>query len=112
MLAPPTAHIASLGTRSSDPFAAAQRYKEDQAKLAKEEAERKKRVEEQKARDAAIEEKRKELEKQRAAEEAEEQRKIAEKLEQLAVKEAKVTAATPKQFQSRCVMRDAGEGEH
>ena len=56
--------------------------------------------------------KRQELEKQRAAEEAEEQRKIAEKLEQLAVKEAKVKAETPQQFQSRCVMRDAGEGEH
>ena len=69
-------------------------------------------MEEQKARDAAIEEKRKELEKQRAAEEAEEQRKIAEKLEQLAVKEAKVKAETLKQSQSRCVMRDAGEGEH
>jgi hypothetical protein len=69
---------------------AAQRYKEDQAKLAKEEAEKKKRLEEQKARDAAIEEKRKELERLRAAEEAEEQRKITEKLEQLALKEAKV----------------------
>jgi hypothetical protein len=48
-------------------------------------------VEEQKARDAAIEEKRKELERLRAAEEAEEQRKITEKLEQLALKEAKVS---------------------
>ncbi len=68
----------------------AQRYKEDQAKLAKEEAEKKRRLEEQKARDASIEEKRKELERQRAAEEAEEQRKITEKLELLALKEAKV----------------------
>jgi hypothetical protein len=69
---------------------AAQRYKEDQAKLAKEELEKKRRLEEQKARDAAIEEKRKELERQRAAEEAEEQLKITEKLELLALKEAKV----------------------
>ncbi len=66
------------------------RYKEEQAKLAKEEAEKRRRVEEQKAKDAAIEEKRKELERQRAAEEAEEQRKIAERLELLALKEAKV----------------------
>jgi len=66
------------------------RYKEDQAKLAKEEAEKRRRVEEQKARDAAIEEKRKELEKARALEEAEEQKRIAERLELLAVKEAKV----------------------
>ena len=70
---------------------AAQRYKDDQAKLAKEEAEKKRRVEEQKAKDSAIEEKRKELERQRAAEEAEEQKKIAERLELLALKEAKVT---------------------
>lgn len=49
-------------------------------------------MEEQKARDAAIEEKRKELERLRALEEAEEQRKIAEKLEQLAIKEAKVSS--------------------
>ena len=66
------------------------RYKEDQAKLAKEEAEKRRRVEEQKARDAGIEEKRKEMERLRALEEAEEGKRIAERLELLAVKEAKV----------------------
>ncbi len=102
---------------------AAQRYKDDQAKLAKEEAEKKKRVEEQKAKDSAIEEKRKELERQRAAEEAEEQKKIAERLEQLALKEAKVTIFVSASYgikllfgapASSCACCDAaaGEGEY
>ena len=72
--------------------------------MAKEEAEKKKRVEEQKAKDSAIEEKRKELERQRAAEEAEEQKKIAERLEQLALKEAKVTIFVSASYESSCFL--------
>jgi hypothetical protein len=89
--------------------------------LAKEEAEKRRRVEEQKAKDAAIEEKRKELERQRAAEEAEEQRKIAERLELLALKEAKVAPnsnatmlLSDAVLQGDCARCNtaAGEGKH